>query len=30
MVTMSLYQKLNEERAGILEAFRESGRAWPV
>ena len=30
MVTMSMYQKLNEERAGILEAFRKSGRAWPV
>ena len=30
MLTLSYYQKLNEERAGILEAFRETGRAYPV
>jgi len=30
MLTLSYYQKLNEERAGILEAFRETGRAYNV
>ncbi|MCY3620325.1 MAG: nucleotidyltransferase domain-containing protein [Gammaproteobacteria bacterium] len=27
---MSRYQKLNEERAGILEQFRKTGRAYDV
>lgn len=30
MLTLSLYQKLNEERKEILAAFRETGRAYPV
>ena len=30
MLTLSYYQKLNEERAGILAAFRETGRAYDV
>ena len=30
MLTLSYYQKLNEERAEILEAFRQSGRAFDV
>ncbi|GAB4579981.1 MAG: type II toxin-antitoxin system antitoxin [Anaerolineales bacterium] len=29
-LTLSFYQKLNEERAPILEAFQISGRAYPV
>ena len=28
MLTLSLYQKLNEERAGILEAFQATGKAY--
>jgi len=27
MLTLSYYQKLNQERAGILEKFAKSGRA---
>lgn len=30
MLTLSYYQKLNEERAGIVEAFLQSGRAYAV
>jgi predicted nucleotidyltransferase len=30
MLALSLYQKLNEERAGILEDFRRTKRAYPV
>lgn len=30
MLTLSLYQKLNEERKEILAAFRETGRAYFV
>lgn len=30
MLTLSLYQKLNEERKAILDAFEESGRAYAV
>ena len=30
MLTLSYYQKLNEERAEILEAFLKSGRAYAV
>ena len=30
MYTLSFYQKLNEERAGILEDFARTGRAYPV
>ena len=30
MLTMSYYQKLNEERAEILAEFRRTGRAYPV
>jgi uncharacterized protein len=30
MLTLSLYQKLNEERKAILEAFEESGKAYAV
>ena len=30
MVAMSLYQKLNEERREILEAFQRTGRAYNV
>jgi predicted nucleotidyltransferase len=30
MLTMSYYQKLNEERAEILAAFEETGRAYRV
>ena len=30
MLTLSYYQKLNEERREILEAFYETGRAYPV
>jgi predicted nucleotidyltransferase len=30
MLTLSFYQKLNEERKGILEAFEETGRAYDV
>ncbi len=30
MMVMSLYQKLNEERAGIMRAFLETKRAYPV
>lgn len=30
MLTMSYYQKLNEERAGILAEFAQTGRAYPV
>ncbi len=30
MLTMSFYQKLNEERKEILEAFEETGRAYNV
>jgi predicted nucleotidyltransferase len=30
MLTLSHYQKLNEERKAILEAFRETGRAYAV
>ncbi len=28
LLTLSMYQKLNEERKEILEAFQESGRAY--
>ena len=30
MLTLSLYQKLNEERKDILEAFYQTRRAYPV
>lgn len=30
MLTLSYYQRLNEERQAILEAFRETGRAYAV
>jgi predicted nucleotidyltransferase len=30
MLVLSFYQKLNEERRGILEAFAQTGRAYPV
>jgi len=30
MLTLSLYQKLNEERREILEEFRRTGRAYEV
>ncbi|MCI5167836.1 MAG: nucleotidyltransferase domain-containing protein [Candidatus Electrothrix sp. GM3_4] len=30
MLTLSFYQKLNEERAGILEDFYRTKRAYPV
>lgn len=30
MLTLSLYQKLNEERKAILDAFEETGRAYAV
>ena len=30
MLTLSYYQKLNEERAAILEAFYETGKAYSV
>ncbi len=30
MLTLSYYQKLNEERAGILAEFRRTGRAYAV
>lgn len=30
MLVISHYQKLNEERQGILEAFYKTGRAYPV
>lgn len=30
MLVLSFYQKLNEERSGILEAFYKSKRAYPV
>ncbi len=30
MLTLSYYQKLNEERREILEAFRKTGRAVPL
>jgi predicted nucleotidyltransferase len=30
MLTLSHYQKLNEERQAILEAFQETGRAYAV
>ena len=30
MLTLSYYQKLNEERKAILEAFQETGRAYVV
>lgn len=30
MLTISFYQKLNEERAGILSAFRKTKRAYAV
>lgn len=30
MLTLSHYQKLNEERKAILEAFQETGRAYAV
>jgi predicted nucleotidyltransferase len=30
MLALSFYQKLNEERAGIIEDFRRTKRAWPV
>ena len=30
MLTLSYYQKLNEERQAILEAFHETGRAYAV
>ncbi|MGB3218855.1 MAG: hypothetical protein WBD79_15760, partial [Anaerolineae bacterium] len=28
MLTLSYYQKLNEERAAILQVFRETGKAY--
>jgi len=30
MLTLSFYQKLNEERAAILEEFRKTGKAYAV
>lgn len=30
MLTLSLYQKLNEERKAIIESFMETGRAYAV
>jgi uncharacterized protein len=30
MLTLSLYQKLNEERKAILDSFQETGRAYAV
>jgi hypothetical protein len=30
MLTLSLYQKLNEERKAILDSFRATGRAYDV
>lgn len=30
MLTLSLYQKLNEERRAILDSFEETGRAYAV
>ena len=30
MVTLSLYQKLNEERGAILDSFEQTGRAYSV
>ncbi|MEW6218517.1 MAG: nucleotidyltransferase domain-containing protein [Thermodesulfobacteriota bacterium] len=30
MLVLSFYQKLNEERAGILQAFAATGKAYPV
>jgi predicted nucleotidyltransferase len=30
MLTLSLYQKLNEERKAILDSFEETGRAYAV
>ncbi len=30
MLTLSYYQKLNEERAGIIEEFRKTGKAYPL
>ena len=30
MLTLSHYQKLNDERRGILESFEETGRAYAV
>lgn len=30
MLTLSLYQKLNEERRSILDSFQETGRAYGV
>jgi len=30
MLTLSLYQKLNEERKEILEQFFETGKAYDV
>lgn len=30
MLTLSLYQKLNEERKTILDSFQETGRAYAV
>lgn len=30
MLTLSFYQKLNEERREIMEAFARTGRAYPV
>lgn len=30
MLTLSYYQKLNQERAGILENFRKTGRAYAI
>lgn len=30
MLVLSFYQKLNEERRDILEAFAQTGRAYPV
>jgi predicted nucleotidyltransferase len=30
MLTISMYQKLNDERCSIVEAFRKTRRAYPV
>jgi len=30
MLTLSLYEKLNEERKAILDSFEETGKAYPV
>ncbi len=30
MLTLSYYQKLNEERAAILESFHETGKAYSI